>query len=323
MPKVSVIMNCHNGAEYLKGAIDSIYAQAFTDWEIIFWDNASTDNSAQIAQSYDGKLKYFKGEGYEALGLVRNKAVAKATGEYIAFLDCDDLWFPEKLQKQIECFTPDTVLVYSNFVFRNLVAGIDYLAFDPDKDFYTGVVTRQICQNNFIGFQTAVVSRAALAKLDVVFDKELLYAPDYDLFIRLSFLGKFSCVKEALVIYRMHQANFTQSRRYIKAHDFAYLLNKYKSRLDKRSLNGIALGYADCLRRDLRAAGFRLMPALLHLSFSPRRIVRSFLYLIFTEEQLYALKDKLQHFGVFDFFLRLLYGIRPINKGSCKSCMGK
>ena len=61
-PLVSVIMNCYNGEKYLREAIDSIYAQTYTNWEIIFWDNASTDNSAEIAKLSDSRLKYFYGE---------------------------------------------------------------------------------------------------------------------------------------------------------------------------------------------------------------------------------------------------------------------
>ena len=58
-PLVSVIINCYNGERFLKEAIDSVYAQTFSDWEIILWDNASTDNTAEIAMSYDDRLKYF------------------------------------------------------------------------------------------------------------------------------------------------------------------------------------------------------------------------------------------------------------------------
>ncbi len=60
MPKVSIIMNCYNGEKYLREAIDSVYAQTFEDWEIIFWDNASTDRTPSIATTYGQKLKYFK-----------------------------------------------------------------------------------------------------------------------------------------------------------------------------------------------------------------------------------------------------------------------
>ena len=93
-PIVSVIMNCYNSARYLREAIDSVYAQTYKKWEIIFWDNASTDNSAAIARSYDDKLKYFKSEANVPLGKARNWAIEKAQGKYVAFLDDADLFHP-------------------------------------------------------------------------------------------------------------------------------------------------------------------------------------------------------------------------------------
>src|SRR5574337_499452 len=103
-PSVSVIMNCLNSSKYLREAIDSVYAQTYKDWEIIFWDNASIDNSAEIAKGYDSKLRYFRSEETVILGKVRNYAIEKARGEFIAFLDCDDLWLANKLERQIPFF---------------------------------------------------------------------------------------------------------------------------------------------------------------------------------------------------------------------------
>ena len=86
-PLVSVVMNCYNGEKYLKEAIESVYAQTYRNWEIIFWDNASTDNSKRIAKSFDSKLHYFLGERTITLGAARNKALSKCNGDYIAFLE--------------------------------------------------------------------------------------------------------------------------------------------------------------------------------------------------------------------------------------------
>ena len=101
-PLVSIIMNCYNSERFLNEAIDSVYAQTYQNWEIIFWDNASEDKSGEIAQSYDEKIKYFRAESTTPLGEARNLALQKAEGKYIAFLDCDDLYEPDKLQKQVE-----------------------------------------------------------------------------------------------------------------------------------------------------------------------------------------------------------------------------
>ena len=99
---VSVIMNCFNGEKYLKEAIDSVLNQTYSNWEIILWDNQSTDNSEGIVKSFnDNRIKYFYSEEFTILGEARNRALSKAQGEFIAILDCDDLWYPTKLEKQL------------------------------------------------------------------------------------------------------------------------------------------------------------------------------------------------------------------------------
>ena len=101
-PLVSIVMNCYNSDRFLKEAIDSIYAQTYQNWEIIFWDNCSTDRSASIAKSYDEKLKYFLAEQTTTLSIARNCALRKVNGDYVSFLDCDDLYLPHKLEQQVQ-----------------------------------------------------------------------------------------------------------------------------------------------------------------------------------------------------------------------------
>ena len=106
-PAVSVIMNCLNSARDLRAALDSLMAQTFGNFEVIFWDNGSTDDSPAIAQSYGPKLRYFRGETTVPLGAARNLALMRARGRYLAFLDCDDLWRPRKLETQVALFEAD------------------------------------------------------------------------------------------------------------------------------------------------------------------------------------------------------------------------
>jgi glycosyltransferase involved in cell wall biosynthesis len=89
-PLVSIIMNCFNGEKYLKEAIDSVYEQSYDNWEIVFWDNGSSDNSASIAKSYDKKLKYYYTKNTLPLGKARNLALNEARGDYVAFSDFND-----------------------------------------------------------------------------------------------------------------------------------------------------------------------------------------------------------------------------------------
>ena len=118
IPLVSIIMNCYNGEKYLRDAIDSVIAQTYQNWEIIFWDNQSTDSSSEIVQNYsdDQRIKYFLAPKHSNLSEARNFAIEQASGEFFAFLDVDDWWDTKKLEKQMPCFEDSEVgLVYGNY----------------------------------------------------------------------------------------------------------------------------------------------------------------------------------------------------------------
>ena len=102
-PLVSIVMNCFNGEKFLKRALKSIINQRYYNWELIFWDNLSTDQSKNIFLSFDDKrLKYFCSKKFKKLYDARNDALEKCNGKYISFLDVDDCWLEEKLNKQVE-----------------------------------------------------------------------------------------------------------------------------------------------------------------------------------------------------------------------------
>lgn len=117
---VTVITPCHNAGDTIAQTIDSVLAQTYPNWEMIVVDDGSTDNSAEIIQDYalrDSRIKYFKTK--KASGspaLPRNIGLDNAKGDYIAFLDADDLWLPEKLEKQLR-FAEENKrkFVYSNY----------------------------------------------------------------------------------------------------------------------------------------------------------------------------------------------------------------
>ena len=112
-PLVSILMNCYNGEKYLKEAIDSVFSQTYKNWEIIFIDNCSTDKSAKIAKSYDKeKLKYYKTENNLQLGAARNWGMKFVNGDFLSFLDTDDVWLSEKLQFQLNIMEEDISFVY-------------------------------------------------------------------------------------------------------------------------------------------------------------------------------------------------------------------
>ena len=99
--KVSVIMNVHNGEEFITEAIYSVINQTYQNWELIVWDNYSTDNTYKIVKSFkDKRIIYFKSDVFDKLYTARNKAIDVSNGDLITFLDADDIWLPNKLEEQ-------------------------------------------------------------------------------------------------------------------------------------------------------------------------------------------------------------------------------
>ena len=121
---ISVIVNCCNGETYLENCINSILNQTYSNYEIIFLDNNSSDNSLDVIKKFNNsKIKIYKTNSYLKLYDARNLAVEKSNGEFITFLDTDDWWTKDKLQKQIKFFTNNNELglIYSNFYIFSLI----------------------------------------------------------------------------------------------------------------------------------------------------------------------------------------------------------
>lgn len=211
MPTVSIIMNCRNCEHYLKEAIDSVYAQTFPDFEIIFWDNNSSDNSALIAGRYDNRLHYYKSPVYQPLGMARNHALHKAQGKYIAFLDCDDIWLPEKLEKQIHTIQKTGHLFihtnhYNIDMTREQEPWIQFSETQPEGDIIPRILTHY-----HIGMLTVMLSRDEIVKMDRWFDESLNFVEEYDFFIRYLVTNQAGYIHEPLAIYRLHASNISRT----------------------------------------------------------------------------------------------------------------
>lgn len=203
-PLVSVIMNCLNCEQYLQEAIDSVYAQSYKNWEIVFYDNASLDASATIAQGYDGRLHYVCGDSTIPLGAARNAAIEHAKGDLIAFLDCDDRWLPDKLEQQIKLFSEHSEVdfAYGNFYFTRPGSKRRYLGFRKRQP--QGRVFGKFLTHFPVNLQTVMIRKSALDNLSELFDINLNLAEDYDLFLRLVYEAKAVYLDQPLAIYRMH-----------------------------------------------------------------------------------------------------------------------
>lgn len=254
-PTVSVIMNCYNCSRYLKEAIDSVYAQTYGDWEIIFWDNVSTDNSAEIAKSYNSKLLYFRGDTNVPLGYARNLAVEKANGRYIAFLDCDDIWLPSKLEKQMSLFevNPDVKLVFSDSSVVNSKREIMHSSFSVQQPFRGRVFNELLISYNFIPLVTAVIERSVIEDVGM-FDNRYKIAEEYDFFLRIAHKYPLDYVDEALAEYRVHDSNWSHKQD-ICIEEELEIINKW---LDKDPLINHGIGSKLMIKKMKRYAALYL-----------------------------------------------------------------
>jgi len=211
-------MNCFNGERYLRKAIDSVYAQSYEDWEIIFFDNASTDNSASIAKSYDDKLRYFYSKQLLPLGEARNRAMEHAEGKFIGFLDCDDLWVKSKIEKQLPLFEKNekTSLIFSNAMlfFQTDGTCADFFEYNGMKP-QRGNILGYLLNSYFIPMPTVMLRKGALGPTSEWFDSSFEHATDYDLFLRLASRWECDFVDEVLAVYRIHDSA-TSSRTFTK-----------------------------------------------------------------------------------------------------------
>ena len=209
LPLVSIIMNCYNGEGYLRDAIDSIYAQTYQNWEVIFWDNFSTDNTAKIAKSYDDRLKYFKSDKTTPLGEARSLALKEAKGDYLSFLDCDDCLFPNKLKIQVEILekNPSVYLLFSSYdvIDARGILKRDFYVSDNNSVNFCSIIKRYP-----INQQTVLFRKKVLDNKHIFINKLLTYSPDYDFFIKIASEFNIGSHKEKTVQYREHNSSLSK-----------------------------------------------------------------------------------------------------------------
>lgn len=225
MPRVSVVMNCYNGERYLREAIDSVYAQDFTDWEIIFWDNGSKDASGSIARSYDdGRLRYFRAATTTTLGAARALAMAEARGEWVGFLDVDDFWFPNRLSRQLrELEGTDHVLCYAGV---REIRPDGSLIRDAMPRHDTGDMLDGQLRQYDINMVTPLMRRDVLTRYGLTFDPNVIASEEYNLFIRLMARGTVCAIHEVLGCWRISPGTLTDQAMESWSHERFYTIDQ-------------------------------------------------------------------------------------------------
>jgi len=215
-PLVSVILPTYNRADWLSKSIRSAISQTFSNWELIVWDDGSADHTKEVVQSFqDDRIQYFfdmnRGQSYAL-----NQSIKLCRGQFIAFLDDDDEWLPEKLEIQLNVMMedPNIEVLFTDFYNLNLETKQEGLGFQQceralkllDTEPLTdGVyrITRGIPESllisNFIAFDTAVIRKSVLQKADG-FNEQLRNALDFEFWWRLGLAGvQFAYTERALL----------------------------------------------------------------------------------------------------------------------------
>ena len=225
MDKVSILMNGYNAQRYLKGAIDSIYAQTFTDWEIVFIDNCSTDNTKNIVESYDNTIKYYKTEETIPLGVARNFGLKYCKGKYIAFLDTDDIWLPDKLQLQVQLMESNDkyALCYGSSITSDEHGN---KIRDRRVKNTSGFIFGELLKQYEINMQSVMLRAEILKSSGLHFDESLQYCPDYQLFMEIASRYSIGVIADNLVKYRISSNSLSSKTIHIAPSETAYVLDK-------------------------------------------------------------------------------------------------
>ncbi len=217
-------MNCFNGQEYLKEALDSVFAQTVEDWEVIFVDNCSTDKSVEIAKGYGEKVRIIRTEQNIPLGAARNFGITHCVSEYISFLDTDDIWFPFALEKQLQAIQAgDFALAYGGYININSKS-VQIGKMIPKKK--NGNIFGPLLKQFDIPIVTTMISKKYLDDSGLVFDSNIYASEEYCLFMQLAARYPFSAIDVALTRYRIHDGALTNRTISKWAKERRYTLNK-------------------------------------------------------------------------------------------------
>ncbi len=210
-PTVSVVIAAYNAAETLGETLASVLGQTWRDYEVIVVDDGSTDATAEVAEGYGEAVRLIRKENGGSAS-ARNAGIRAARGRYVAFLDADDLWLPEKLERQMRLHAeqPDLAWSYTDAVFFDDETGEALWQTGRELALPEGDVLRPLFVRNAIAFSSAVVRRSVLLA-EGGFDTSALHriSEDWDLWLRLAREEPVGVVRAPLVRKREHRRQKT------------------------------------------------------------------------------------------------------------------
>lgn len=211
MPRVTVIIPAYNSMEFLPETLASVLQQTFTDFEVLIINDGSTDHIVSWASGiHDPRVKLISQEN-RGVSEARNTGIKNAQGEYVAFLDSDDLWEATKLEAQVQCLDSDlsagVVYTWTRLINKTGEATGRIFASDPKAN-----VWQQLLEKDVISTGSSVMTRRSCFERVGYFDRTLPPAEDLDMWLRLAAHYPFSVIKEPLTLYRYYPNSSSKNR---------------------------------------------------------------------------------------------------------------
>ena len=232
--KVSVIMAAYNASKYISDAINSVMAQLYQDWELIVVDDGSTDNTFEIVIDFmqrDFRITYLK-TSHRGVCFARNAAIAKASGEWIAILDADDIWLPEKLEKQmIAAEMNHHVVAWGSYV-QHLSSTGQILSLQKQGTTSVEEYDKLVAAGEipFLVHSTLIVKKSVLDSIGV-YDPSFPVSQDFELLSRIIFQGIVLAIPEPLVFYRIHKSSASMSKFFTQQKYLRWVLARHRGRI--------------------------------------------------------------------------------------------
>ena len=223
MPTVSVIIPTYNSAQYVVEAVESVLAQTWQDFEILVIDDGSTDETEQVLRRYKNPVRYLH-QSNGGVAVARNRGIQESRGRYLAFLDADDTWLPDKLEFQINELQkhPQTQACYSAFTIVD--ADLNPLGISRSQR-QNSALEDLLTHGNIIGSICTVLCERSLFDEVGGFDPKLSQCADWDMWVRLAAHTEFLYLDEPLVTYRQHSTNMSRNAPLLE-HDSLQVLTK-------------------------------------------------------------------------------------------------
>lgn len=233
MPKISVIITTFNRKDFAAEAVNSVLKQTYTDYELLVIDDGSTDTTKEALRPFQDRIRYFY-QTNQGTSSAKNQGIRQAEGDFIAFLDSDDLWESVKLEKQLAFMeqNPEVKISYTDELWLK-----DKKPVNPPQKYerYSGWIFKEVLQVCFIGVSTIMLKKELFEEIGL-FDEKLPVCEDYDLWVRLALKYPFSLIPEKLTIKRgghngqlstrywgMDRYRITALKKLLKENDFSEL----------------------------------------------------------------------------------------------------